>query len=193
MAYYIGIDLGTSALKALVVNEQAEVLFSESASYENAIFNGNWSEQNPNDWFDALQKLFAKIPAEHKALVEAISFSGQMHGLVVLDDQDKIIRPAILWNDQRCVAEAKAIEDHFGLDKLATLVANRALVGFTAPKVLWMRNHEPELFKLISKVMLPKDYLLYQLSGVFASDVSDSSGTLYFDVKKRQYGAEMRW
>ncbi len=187
---YIGVDLGTSSVKAILMNEAGEILKSVSRDYPLLLPKPKYSEQNPEDWFnrtdEVLQELLIDIDE-----VKGISFSGQMHGLVVLDKDDNVIRPAILWNDQRTEAECDYLNNEIGKPFLIEKTGNIALTGFTAPKVLWIKNNEPENFAKISKAMLPKDYISYMLSGSFASDVSDSSGTLYFDCKNKCWSKEM--
>ena len=189
---FIGIDLGTSALKASAVLKTGEIIASCAESYELLLPQEGWCEQNPLDWenamINALKKLGQKVDLK---AVKAVSFSGQMHGLVCLDETDKIVRPAILWNDQRTALETEYLNDNVGIASLVGYTGNRAVTGFTAPKVLWVRRNEPENFYKIRKIMLPKDYLAYRLSGVFATDVSDASGTLFFNVKKRCWSKEM--
>ncbi len=188
---YIGIDLGTSGVKILLVTKTG--LIKKTVTKEYPLLNPKplWSEQNPNDWyFQTLEGLKELVKGEEKA-IKGISFSGQMHGLVILDKDDNILRNAILWNDQRTVKEVAFLNNTIGIDKLLKETGNIALTGLTAPKVLWVKNNEPEIFRKIAKVMLPKDYLIYKLSGEFASDVSDLSGTLYFDCKNRKYSEDM--
>lgn len=192
MKYYLGIDLGTSAIKISLANEKGEIIDSSSKDYPLLLPHINWSEQNPEDWYEALLIVLQDLSLRNDlSLVSALSFSGQMHGLVLLDDQDKVIRPAILWNDSRVVDEVDYLNNKIGKDFLIDETGNIALCGFTAPKILWIKNNEPENFAKISKIMLPKDYLAYKLSGVFASDVSDLSGTLLFDVKRGQYSKKI--
>lgn len=191
MNRYIGIDLGTSSVKVLLINED-EIEKSVSRDYPVSYPEANYSEQNPNDWYNqtisALDELLAGVDAN---TVKAMSFSGQMHGLVMLDKNDNVIRPAILWNDGRSTTEVDYLNNEIGTDYLLKHTGNIAFAGFTAPKLLWVKNNEPENFRKISKVMLPKDYLAYRLSGVSATDVSDASGTLYFDVANREWSKEM--
>ena len=172
---YIGIDLGTSAVKLLLMNPEGKVLKTVSKEYPLLFPKENWIEQNPDDWVEKTFEAFLEFTSEELSLVRAISFSGQMHGSVFLDDEDKVIRPALLWCDQRTVEECKNLNEKFGL-KLVELTGNIAITGFTAPKILWLKNNEPENFKKINKIMLPKDYLAFKLSGVYSTDVSDASG-----------------
>ena len=189
--YYLGVDLGTSSLKVLLCDGGGHIVDTAKADYECSYPYTGWSEQNPEDWWIAFKKVLADLKSRRDISgIKAISFCGHMHGLVILDKDDKVVRPCLLWNDSRSVNETKFINDKFG-DRLLEMTGNVAFVGFTAPKLLWVKNNEPENFKKISKVMLPKDYLLYKCSGVFASDVSDNSGTLYFDVKNKTWQKDM--
>lgn len=189
---YIGVDLGTSAVKLLLMNEDGKIENIVSREYPLYFPNPGWSEQNPQDWFDqsmeGIKELLAGYPKEE---VAGISFGGQMHGLVVLDEQDQVIRPAILWNDGRTGKETEYLNQVIGKERLSEYTANIAFAGFTAPKILWMKEHEPENFGKIRKIMLPKDYLAYRLSGSFCTDVSDASGMLLMDVKNRRWSEEM--
>ena len=151
-----------------------------------------WSEQNPEDWYSALVDGIKELTKDcNKDEIDGISFSGQMHGMVILDENDKVIRPAILWNDGRTQAECDYLNNEIGREKISSYTANMALTGFTAPKLLWVRKHEPDNFAKIKKVMLPKDYIAYMLSGVHCTDVSDASGMLLFDVKNKCWSKEM--
>ncbi len=192
MGYYIGIDLGTSSVKLIAMNQSGDILASVSEDYPLSFPQPLWSEQNPEDWYNAslrgLEKLILNL---NKAEIEAISFSGQMHGLVLLDENDEVIRPAILWNDQRSTEETDYFNRSIGVDTVSEYTGNIAFPGFTAPKLLWVRNHERDHFNRISKVMLPKDYLAYRLSGVFATDYADASGTLYLDVQNKKWSESM--
>jgi len=190
MTVLFGIDVGTSAVKGLAIDPQGEVLATEEAAYPLSTPRPGWSEQNPEDWWRATQEVLENL--ERAAGEPAgIGLSGQMHGLVALDDGDEVIRPAILWNDQRTQAECDEIEDTIGLDKLIALTGNRALTGFTAPKILWLRHHEPDNYKRIASVLLPKDYVRLRLTGEHATDVSDASGTLLLDVANRRWSEEV--
>lgn len=188
---YIGIDLGTSSVKGLLMSETLEVICTSSQDYPNHVDSRGWSDQNPEDWYNKSLVVLKDLLSKCNSPVAAISFSGQMHGMVTLDADDQVIRPAILWNDQRTVAECDYLNNQLGTDFLIANTGNIALTGYTAPKVLWMRNNEPQLFAKIDKVMLPKDYLAYKLSGIFATDYSDASGTLYLDVKNRTWSEPM--
>lgn len=189
---FLGVDLGTSSVKLVLADAKGHILDSASADYPLYFPEESWSEQNPDDWFGALVECISALGKRHDvSAVRGVSFSGQMHGLVVLDAHDKVIRPAILWNDNRTAEECDFLNNTVGRKKLLEWTGNVAFTGFTAPKLLWMKKHEPENFARIAKIMLPKDYLAYRMSGVFASDVSDDSGTLYFDVRNRRWSREM--
>ncbi len=188
---YIGIDLGTSSTKALLTNEKGEIIKSSSRSYGISYPNPGWTEQNPSDWVKALIEILKDLSKDHEDEINGISFGGQMHGLVVLDKDDNVIRPCILWNDGRTEAETEYLNEVIGKDNLSKYTGNIAFAGFTLPKILWMKNHEKENFDKISKIMLPKDYLAYYLSGVHATDYSDASGMLLLDVEHRSYSKEM--
>ena len=189
---YIGIDLGTSAVKLLLMDETGDIKKVVSREYPLFFPQPGWSEQRPEDWFTQAMDGLKELTAEcDRSQVAGISFGGQMHGLVVLDADDAVIRPAILWNDGRTGEETDYLNTVIGKDKLSAYTANIAFAGFTAPKILWMRKHEPENFAKIVKIMLPKDYLAYRLSGTFCTDVSDASGMLLMDVKHRCWSKEM--
>jgi len=185
----IGIDIGTSAVKLLAMDKSGKVLKTLSREYPLYMYNDGRSEQAPEDWWAETAKGLKEIVEHTQNLgeVAAVSFSGQMHGLVALDKDDNVLRRAILWNDQRTQAQCDYLNNEIGREKLLDNAANIALTGFTAPKILWMRDNEPELFAKISKVMLPKDYIAYKLTGVFATDYSDASGMLLLDVAKKDW------
>lgn len=189
---YIGIDLGTSAVKLLMMDEKGKIRNIVSREYPISFPKPGWSEQNPQDWYsaclDGLKELTA-LRGEEK--IGGISFGGQMHGLVILDEADEVIRPAILWNDGRTGEETEYLNQVIGKDRLSQYTANIAFAGFTAPKLLWVKKHEPEKFKRIRKIMLPKDYIAYRLTGAHTTDPSDASGMLLFDVKHRCWSDEM--
>ena len=191
---YIGIDLGTSSVKLLLIQNDGTVLSSVSKEYPVSYPKSGWSEQNPEDWLrQTLAGLAELLATEHavKSQIRGIGIGGQMHGLVVLDKENKVIRPAILWNDGRTEEETEFLNTVIGKKKLSEYTGNIAFAGFTAPKILWMKKHEPEKFEAISKIMLPKDYLVYMLTGAFTTDVSDASGKLLLDVKNRKWSEEM--
>ncbi|NLO10478.1 MAG: xylulokinase [Clostridiales bacterium] len=189
---YIGVDLGTSSVKLLLMDEKGKIENIVTKEYPIYYPKTGWSEQNPEDWYSALiEGIRDLIKDANKDEIEGISFSGQMHGMVILDENDKVIRPAILWNDGRTQAECDYLNNEIGREKISSYTANMALTGFTAPKLLWVRKHEPENFAKIKKVMLPKDYVAYMLSGVHCTDVSDASGMLLLDVQNKRWSKEM--
>ncbi len=181
----VGLDVGTTGVKAVAVAHDGRVLASASEEYELSTPQSGWAEQEPEDWWRAAQACLQRLPEG------PVGLSGQMHGLVVLDAQDRVLRPAILWNDQRTKAECAEIEARVGLERLIELTGNRALTGFTAPKLLWLRRHEPETYARIRHVLLPKDYVRLRLTGEHAIDVADASGTLLFDVAGRRWSEEV--
>ena len=190
--YFIGIDLGTSAVKMLLMRDDGKIVNSVTKSYPISFPYTGWSEQNPEDWLRETKKGLIELMAEYpKEELVGISFGGQMHGLVVLDENDRVIRPAILWNDGRSSEETEFLNTSVGRNVLSERTANIAFAGFTLPKILWMKKHEPDLFSKIRRIMLPKDYLIYMLSGEFCTDFSDASGTLLLDVKNRTWSKEM--
>jgi xylulokinase len=181
----VGLDVGTSGVKAIAISPDGRVLASASEEYPLSTPRPGWAEQEPEDWWRAAQACLERLPNGQ------IGLSGQMHGLVVLDADGGVLRPAILWNDQRTGAECEEIESRVGLDRLIELTGNRALTGFTAPKLLWLRRHEPDVYARIRHVLLPKDYVRFRLTGEHAIDVADASGTLLFDVAGRRWSNEV--
>ena len=189
---YIGVDLGTSAVKLLLMNEAGHIEKIVSREYPLSFPHSGWSEQNPYDWYDKTVDGLKELLSEcDKSQVDGISFGGQMHGLVTLDAQDEVVRPAILWNDGRTTEETAYFNEQIGRDRLTEYTANIAFAGFTAPKILWMQKNEPDLWVKVKKIMLPKDYLAYRLSGTFCTDYSDASGMLLMDVKNKCWSKEM--
>ncbi len=189
---YIGIDLGTSSVKLILMDEKGNIIKSAVRDYPLSFPHPGWSEQNPEDWKRAvLSGMKELLEGVDKSLVRGIGTGGQMHGLVVLDEKDEVIRPAILWNDGRTDKETEYLNTVIGREKLSECTANIAFAGFTAPKILWMRNNEKEKYDRIRKIMLPKDYINYILTGVHATDYSDASGMLLLDVKNRRWSSEM--
>ena len=189
---YIGVDLGTSAVKLLLMNEAGHIEKIVSREYPLSFPHSGWSEQNPYDWYDKTLDGLKELLSEcDKSLVDGISFGGQMHGLVTLDAQDEVVRPAILWNDGRTTEETAYLNEQIGRERLTGYTANIAFAGFTAPKILWMQKNEPDLWAKVKKIMLPKDYLAYRLSGTFCTDYSDASGMLLMDVKNKCWFKEM--
>ncbi|WP_310603691.1 xylulokinase [Anaerosporobacter sp.] len=189
---YIGIDLGTSAVKLLLMDATGDIKKIVSKEYPIFFPQTGWSEQNPEDWYNATIAGLKELTAEcDTTLINGLSFSGQMHGLVILDKDDQVIRPAILWNDGRTQKECDYLNNEIGRAQLSQYTANVALTGFTAPKILWVKNNEPENFSRIEKIMLPKDYLAYRLTGNHCTDVSDASGMLLLDVKNKCWSKDM--
>ncbi|MBP3371763.1 MAG: xylulokinase [Clostridia bacterium] len=192
MKLYIGVDLGTSSLKLLLMDAEGKILNTVSHDYPLEFPQPGWSQQNPEDWHKALLKGMPELLEGFDASeVAGIGSGGQMHGLVVLDKDDNVIRPAILWNDGRTAKQVDYLNDVIGTAKLSELTANIAFAGFTAPKILWMKENEPENFAKIAKIMLPKDYINYILTGVHACDYSDASGMLLLDVEHKCWSREM--
>jgi xylulokinase len=183
----VGLDIGTSGVKALALSPDGEVVGRAEEEYALSIPRPGWAEQDPEDWLRAAESALGRLDAQDAS----VGFSGQMHGLVALDAERRVLRPAILWNDQRTAAECAEIEEGLGLARLVELTGNRALPGFTAPKLLWVRRHEPEVYARIAHVLLPKDYVRLRLSGELATDVADASGTLLFDVAARRWSNEV--
>lgn len=189
---YAGIDLGTSAVKLLLMDGEGHIQNIVSKEYPIAFPHPGWSEQNPEDWYAQTMAGLKELLADcDRSQLAGISFGGQMHGLVILDENDEVIRPALLWNDGRTYEECDYLNNVIGKDKLSEYTANISFTGFTAPKILWIKNKEPENFARIKKIMLPKDYIAYRLTGVHCTDVSDASGMLLFDVKNRCWSKEM--
>lgn len=195
MSVFLGIDIGTSGTKTLAINEKGEILADAMETYPCYVPKPLWSEQDPEDWWQATIRAVRRVLAAAKlkpAEVKAIGLSGQMHGSVFLDKQDRVIRRAILWNDQRTAAECREMEERAGgREKLIKLVANPAMTGFTAPKILWLRNNEPRNFERTRKVLLPKDEIRRRLTGEYATEVSDASGMLLLDVARRQWSKKL--
>lgn len=190
--FFIGVDLGTSAVKLLLMDENGKIHKIVSKEYPLYFPQPGWSEQKPEDWFAQSMEGIKELTAEcDKTQVKGISFGGQMHGLVALDENDGVIRPAILWNDGRTGKQVEYLNNVIGKEKLSKYTANIAFAGFTAPKILWMKENEPENFARICKIMLPKDYLAYKLSGSFCTEYSDASGMLLLDVEHKCWSKEM--
>ncbi|HWG55474.1 MAG TPA: xylulokinase [Gaiellaceae bacterium] len=186
-AVLVGLDVGTSGVKALALSERGEILARAEREYPLLTPRPGWAEQDPEEWWRAAQEALTELRLEPTT----IGLSGQMHGLVALDERERVLRPAILWNDQRTAAECAEIEERVGLDRLIELTGNRALTGFTAPKLLWLRRHEPETYARIRHVLLPKDFVRLRLTGEHGIDAADASGTLLFDVARRRWSDEV--
>jgi len=189
----VGLDVGTTGVKGIAIGPDGAVAAIAEEGYPLSTPHVGWSEQDPEDWWRASRAVLARLleTAGAASPIAGIGLSGQMHGLVAIDASGKVIRPAILWNDQRTGAECAEIEERIGLERLIALTGNRALTGFTAPKLLWLRRHEPESYARIERVMLPKDYVRLRLTGEWAIDVADASGTLLLDVARRSWSAEV--
>src|SRR5437667_4651740 len=183
----VGLDVGTTGVKAIAISHRGDVVARAEEEYPLSTPQSGWAEQDPEDWWRAAQTALARLGVEPAA----IGLSGQMHGLVCLDEADRVLRPAILWNDQRTAAECAEIEERVGLERLIALTGNRALTGFTAPKLLWLRHHEPDVYARIARIALPKDYVRLRLTGQHVTDVSDASGTVLLDVAKRRWSEEV--
>jgi xylulokinase len=186
----VGIDVGTTAVKGLAIDGDGTVLARAEAGYPLSTPRAGWAEQDPADWVAATDAVLARLRAA-VGTPAGIGLSGQMHGLVALDRADRVLRPAILWNDQRTGAECAEIERRVGLERLIALTGNRALPGFTAPKILWLRRHEPDAYTALTHVLLPKDYVRLHLCGERATDVADASGTLLLDVAGRRWSEDV--
>ena len=195
MSVFLGVDIGTSGTKTIAIREDGTILASAMVEYPLSSPKPGWSEQNPEDWYQATVSTVQMILKSGKvkaADVKGIGLSGQMHGSVFLDKNQNVIRPALLWNDQRTAAECAEIEERAGgRKKLIGMVANPALTGFTAPKILWLRNHEPKNYERMVSCLLPKDYVRLRLTGEFATEVSDASGTLLLDVQNRKWSTAL--
>ena len=192
MSYYIGADLGTSALKLILADANGQIIKSVTKDYELSFPNPGWSEQSPLDWWNALKNGIGELTEDiNSCEILGMSVAGQMHGLVILDENDEVIRPAILWNDGRTFEETEYLNSVIGKSKLSELTANIAFAGFTAPKILWLEKNEKDNFNKICKIMLPKDYINYRLTGAHATDYSDASGMLLVDVKNKCWSKEM--
>lgn len=197
MEYTLGLDLGTTGVRVLLVSRAGQVVSSAASEYPLLVPKPNWAEQDPAEWWQAtIEAVRACLKQARESLgskmeVAAIGLSGQMHGSVFLDGQGKVLRPAILWCDQRTEEQCRQITDIIGFDRLIALTSNRALAGFTAPKILWLKQYEPDNYEKVRKILLPKDYIRYMMTGAFATEVSDASGTLLFDVKGRQWSTEV--
>jgi xylulokinase len=183
-----GVDVGTTGVKALALSPEGEVLAAAEEDYPLSTPRPGWAEQDPDDWVGAAERALKRLGVGSS---EHVGFSGQMHGLVALDAKRRVLRPAILWNDQRTAAECAEIEDRIGLARLIELTGNRALPGFTAPKLFWLRRHEPDVYARIAHVLLPKDYVRMKLFNELATDVADASGTLLLDVARRRWSSEV--
>ncbi len=190
--YLLGLDISTTGAKALLIDERGKVAASHTSPQPISTPKPLWSEQNPADWWKgmtaSIREVLKKVPADQ---ITAIGLTGQMHGLVCLDAEGRVLRPAILWNDQRTRAECEYITETVGEKRLIELTGNRALTGFTAPKIIWVRRHEPDIYAKIAHILLPKDYIRFKLTGDYAADVADGAGMLLLNVAKRQWSEEV--
>jgi xylulokinase len=194
MAYLLGIDVGTTGSKSLLINEKGQVTASATVEYPMYTPHPQWAEQDPQDWWQATVDSIKRVLAESGATPEqvvSVGLTGQMHGLVLLGKDGAVLRPCIMWNDQRTGAQCAWITEKVGPKRVLQLTGNPVLPGFTAPKIVWVREHEPEVYAQVAKVLLPKDYIRYRLTGEFATEVSDASGTSLFDVGHRRWSGEM--
>ena len=194
MAYLLGIDVGTTGSKSLLINEKGQVIASATVEYPMYTPQPQWAEQNPEDWWQATAESIRQVLAQSGAnasQVAGIGLTGQMHGLVLLNKNGTVLRPCIMWNDQRTGPQCAWITDKVGSKRVLQLTGNPVLPGFTAPKIIWVREHEPQVYEQAAKVLLPKDYIRYRLTGEFATEVSDASGTSLFDVGQRRWSQEM--
>ncbi|MBV4432267.1 xylulokinase [Clostridium tyrobutyricum] len=191
---FLGIDLGTSSVKLVIMNEKGNILESVSKNYDISYPEPGWAEQNPDHWWNSTKSGIKELIDKRNIMPESISgisFSGQMHGLVILDKNNEVLMPAILWCDQRTQKQCDYLNMKFGQNKLSEYTGNMALTGFTLPKVLWVKENKPDIYSKIAHIMLPKDYISFKLTGIFATDVTDASGTVMFDVKNRKWSGEM--
>ncbi|MCU6157056.1 xylulokinase, partial [Enterobacter hormaechei] len=187
---YIGIDLGTSGVKAILLSEQGDVLATQTEKLQVSRPHPLWSEQDPEQWWQATDRAMTALGEQHSLRdVKALGIAGQMHGATLLDSQHRVLRPAILWNDGRCAEECAILEERVPASREIT--GNLMMPGFTAPKLLWVQRHEPDIFRQVAKVLLPKDYLRFRMTGDFASDMSDAAGTMWLDVAKRDWSEAM--
>jgi xylulokinase len=187
----IGLDIGTSGARALAVSEMGDVIAAAAQEYPLLTPRPGWTEQNPEDWWQASRKVLAEVANAVNGKVAGIALTGQMHGAVFLDANDRVIRPALLWNDQRTAAQCAEITERVGRERLLAIAGNPALTGFQAPKLLWLREVEPENYRRVAHVLLPKDFIRLRLAGEYATDASDASGTLLLDLRRRSWSAEI--
>lgn len=192
--YIMGMDVGTTGCKALILDGEGHIVASNTQFYEMSTPRPSWAEQDPSDWWHAAVESIKKsmeIAGISPDEISGIGLTGQMHGLVTLDDEGRVIRPCIMWNDQRTIDQCRSVTNQVGLEEIIRLTGNQILTGFTAPKIKWLKENEPDNFARISKILLPKDFVRYKLSGECFSEVSDASGTALFDVKNRKWSDEM--
>ncbi len=194
MAYYLGLDISTTSSKALLIDETGKVIEIASAPHTLQSPHPLWSEQNPQEWWQAISSSIREVLGKARvkgAEVKGVGLTGQMHGLVLMDEKGNVLRPAILWNDQRTQAQCDEIHERIGKERFIQITGNVALTGFTAPKILWVAENEPEVYGKARHVLLPKDYVRYRLTGEYAMDKADGAGTVLFDLKKRNWSEEL--
>ncbi|MBN2303841.1 MAG: xylulokinase, partial [Anaerolineae bacterium] len=193
MKYLLGLDVSTTGSKALLIDETGAVAASHTTPHGISQPKPLWSEQNPADWWDGMEQAIRAVVDQTGAAnaIQAIGLTGQMHGLVCLDANGAVLRPAILWNDQRTQVQCDAIMETVGPQRFIEITGNRALTGFTAPKILWVREHEPDVYAKIAHVLLPKDYIRFKLTGDYATDMAGAAGTVLLDNLKRQWSQEV--
>ncbi len=192
MAYLLGLDISTTGAKAILIDEQGQVIATHNTPHPSSTPKPLWSEQNPADWWDGIAtSIRAVLDQTHHPEIAAVGLTGQMHGLVLLDAGGSVLRPSILWNDQRTQAQCDEITQRIGFERLIQLTGNRALTGFTAPKILWVRENEPEIYAQAAHMLLPKDYIRLMLTSDYVMDVSDASGTSLLDVANRRWSSEV--
>src|ERR671912_1217272 len=187
----IGLDVGTGGARAVAVDEWGEIVAEASSEYPLHSPRPGWTEQDPDDWWEGAKEVIKKVATETREQVAGIGLTGQMHGSVFLDSSDGVIRPALLWNDQRTDRQCEEITREVGEERLISISGNPALTGFQAPKIVWLKEEEPENFGQISRVLLPKDYVRLRLTGGYATDASDAAGTLLLDMRARDWSAEI--
>ena len=194
MVYYLGLDISTTSSKALLINEQGDIVGIVSSAHSLQTPHPLWSEQDPLEWWQAASASIREVIQKAGVKAEdiaAVGLTGQMHGLVILDENGSVLRPAILWNDQRTQAQCDEIHQKIGKERFIQISGNVALTGFTAPKILWVAENEPKVYARIRHVLLPKDYVRYRLTGEFAMDKADGAGTVLFDIQKRTWSGEL--
>jgi len=194
LSYFIGIDIGTSSVKTVLASKTGEVIDIAQNRLEVSYPHEGWAEQDPREWWQGVKRCLHELISRNSvdtSSIKGIGLSGQMHGLVMLDEKNDVLAPSILWCDQRTIEECRYLNEEIGHDIIAGHTGNIALPGFTAPKVLWIRKNRPDLFRKITHILLPKDYIVFRLTGKYATDVSDASGTLYFDVRERKWSQSM--
>lgn len=194
MQYLLGVDIGTSGTKSVLFDIEGNTIASSTVEYPMYQPHIGWAEQDPEDWWRATAETIADIIKKsgvNPSDIKGLGLSGQMHGMVLLNKEGQVLRPAIIWCDQRTQAECDQITEIIGKERLIEITANPALTGFTASKVMWVKNHQPDLFNQIDKILLPKDYVRYKLTGVFATEVSDASGTQFLNVPERAWSEEV--